>query len=372
VQPTPPSLLDELEAEAERKLPAPVFDYFAGGAGDEITLRDNRAAFARVKLRPRYLRGVAERSLETVVLGERLSLPVAIAPMAYQRLAHPEAELAMTRAAGRAGTAMILSTMATTSVEEVGAAATGPLWFQLYVWRDRGATRALVERAAAAGARALVVTVDAPILGTRRRDERHGPGLLDGLRLGNLEGLGVPGVPKGGSGSDLSAHFWLLNDPGLCWDDLAWFRSITDLPIVLKGILTAEDARLAVEHGAAAVVVSNHGARQIDGVVATLDALPEVADAVDGRIEVWCDGGVRSGVDVLKALALGARLVLVGRPLLWGLAVGGEDGALRVLEHLRTEIDHALALSGCRSPAEVTRAHVTRPLATRGSTNERR
>jgi len=208
VQPTPPSLIDDLEAEAERKLPAPVYDYFAGAAGDERTLRDNRAAFARVKLRPRFLRDVSTRSLETVALGQRLALPVAVAPMAYQRLAHPDGELAMARAAGRAGTAMTLSTMATASIEEVGAVAGGPLWFQLYVWRDRGATRALVERALASGARALVITVDAPILGTRRRDDRHGPGLLDGLRLGNLEDLDVPGVPKVSSGSDVSAHFW--------------------------------------------------------------------------------------------------------------------------------------------------------------------
>jgi 4-hydroxymandelate oxidase len=365
VQPIPPSLIESLEAEAERILPPQVYDYFAGGAGEELTLRDNRDAFARVKLRPRFLRDVSTRSLETTAIGHRLSMPLAVAPMAYQRLAHPDAETGMARAAGAAGTAMTLSTMATASVEEVGAAVTGPLWLQLYVWKDRSATRALVQRALAAGASALVVTVDAPILGTRRRDELHGPGLLDGLTLGNLVGLDVPDVPKVASGSELSAHFWLLGDASLTWADLDWLRSIAGVPVVIKGILTAEDARLAVEHGADAIVVSNHGGRQLDGVVATLDALPEVVDAVAGRVEVWCDGGVRSGVDVLKALAIGARIVLVGRPLLWGLAAGGQAGVSRVLEALRTELEHGLALCGCRSPAELTRAHVALPGARR-------
>ena len=358
MRPTPPSAFDRLEAEAERLLPRMVFEYYAGGAGDEATLRDNRAAFARRKLRPRCLVDVATRSLATTALGQPLAMPVAIAPMAYQRLAHPDGEIATVRAAGRIGVPMTLSTMATTSVEEVGAAATAPLWFQLYVWRDRGATRALVERAAAAGARALVITVDAPQLGTRRRDEDNVFVLPDGVRLGNLEGLGVAAAPPTTAGSQLSAHFWLLNDATLSWRDLEWFRSITRLPIVLKGILTGEDARLAAEHGADAIVVSNHGGRQLDGVVATLDALPEVVDAAAGRTEVWLDGGVRCGADVLRALALGARIVLLGRPVLWGLAVAGEQGVVDVLARLRDEIDEAFALCGCRSPAEATRALV--------------
>jgi isopentenyl diphosphate isomerase/L-lactate dehydrogenase-like FMN-dependent dehydrogenase len=291
------------------------------------------------------------------VLGQELSMPIAVAPMAYQRLAHPDGELATTRAAGSAGTAMILSTMATASVEEVASVASAPLWFQLYVWRDRDATRALVSRAVAAGARALVITVDAPILGTRRRDEVNCFELPDDLCLGNLEGL-VPGAPKIQSGSQLSAHFWLLADAALRWEDLAWFRSLSSLPIVLKGVVTAEDTRLAVEHGVDAVVVSNHGGRQLDSGVATLDALPEVVQAADGRIEVWVDGGVRSGIDVFKALALGARLVLIGRPVLWGLAADGEAGVGKVLTALRDEFDETLALCGCRSPADITPAHV--------------
>jgi len=331
---------EQLEAEAERLLPRMVYEYYAGGAGDEATLRDNRAAFVRVKLRPRCLVDVTAPALATTALGQLLAMPVAIAPMAYQRLAHPEGE------------------MATASVEEVSGAATAPLWFQLYVWRDRGATKALVERAAAAGAQALVITGDAQRLGTRRRDVDNGFMLPDGLRLGNLEGLGVAAPPPTSEGSQISAHFSLLNDAALCWRDLAWFRSITNLPIVLKGILTAEDARLAAEHGADAVVVSNHGGRQLDGVVATLDALPAIAEAAGDRLEIWMDGGVRSGADVVRALALGARIVLLGRPVLWGLAVGGEDGVAGVLTRLRDEIEEALVLCGCRTPAEVTRAHV--------------
>jgi len=349
---------EQLEAEAERLLPRMVYEYYAGGAGDEATLRDNRAAFVRVKLRPRCLVDVTAPALATTALGQLLAMPVAIAPMAYQRLAHPEGEIATVRAAGRLGIAMTLSTMATASVEEVSGAATAPLWFQLYVWRDRGATKALVARAAAAGAQALVITGDAQRLGTRRRDVDNGFMLPDGLRLGNLEGLGVAAPPPTSEGSQISAHFSLLNDAALCWRDLAWFRSITNLPIVLKGILTAEDARLAAEHGADAVVVSNHGGRQLDGVVATLDALPAIAEAAGDRLEIWMDGGVRSGADVVRALALGARIVLLGRPVLWGLAVGGEDGVAGVLTRLRDEIEEALVLCGCRTPAEVTRAHV--------------
>lgn len=358
MEPTPPSGCDRLEAEAARLLPRMVYEYYAGGAGDETTLRDNRAAFERVKLKPRMLVGVDRVSLATAALGIDLPMPVAIAPMAYQRLAHPDGELATARAAGAVGIPMTLSTMATASVEEVAAVATAPLWFQLYVWRDRGATKALVERAEAAGARALVITVDAPRLGTRRRDVDNVFALPPNVRLGNLEGLGVADPPPTSEGSQLAAHFTLLNDAALSWRDLEWFRSITRLPIVLKGVLTAEDALLAAQHGANAVVVSNHGGRQLDGVVATLDALPEVADAVGDRIEVWVDGGVRSGVDVFRALALGARLVLFGRPVLWALAVGGEERVAALLRCLRDEIEEALVLCGCRAPSEVTRAHV--------------
>jgi 4-hydroxymandelate oxidase len=365
VRDTPPSYCDRLEAEAERLLPRLVYEYYAGGAGDETTLRDNRAAFARVKLEPRFLVDVSERTLATRALGRDLAVPLAVAPMAYQRLAHPDGEIATVRAAGRLGVPMTLSTMATASVEEVCATASGPVWFQLYVWRDRGATKALVERAVAAGVAALVVTVDAPRLGTRRRDVENAFALPEGVRLGNLDGLGVPDAPQVSAGSQLSEHFWLLADASLSWRDLEWLRSLTALPIVLKGILSPDDARLAAEHGASAVVVSNHGGRQLDGVVATLDALPRVADAAGDALEVWMDGGVRSGADVLKALALGARLVLVGRPVLWALAVGGEQGVADLLGCLTDEVDEALALCGCRSPADVTRAHVvldaTRP-----------
>ena len=350
-----------LEAAARERLPRMVYDYFAGGAGDESTLADNCAAFGRLAIRPRVLCDVARRDLAVSVLGgQRLEMPVAVAPMAYHCLAHPDGERASARAAGELGTAFVLSTLATTSLEEIAGVSRGPLWFQLYVFQDRGATRALVERAVAAGASALLVTVDAPILGRRPRDERNRFALPDGMRLGNLERLAVAGLPTRVAGSQLAAHFRLLFDAGLAWDDLAWLRSLSPLPLVLKGILTAEDALLAAEHGADAIVVSNHGARQLDGAIATLDALPEVTDAVGNDLEVWMDGGVRSGSDVVKALVLGARLVLVGRPVLWGLATGGESGVVEVLTTLRDELDLALALAGCATPAGLTRAHVVR------------
>jgi len=356
--------LDALEAEARARLPRMVFDYFAGGADDERTLAANREAFARVDLRPRVLVDVRERDLGTTVLGQRIGLPVAVAPMAYQRLAHPDGELAVARAAGAVGAPMIVSTFSTASVAEVAAVARAPVWFQLYVLTDRGATRALIERAEAAGATALVVTVDAPVLGHRRRDVANRFALPAGLRLGNLEGLSVAGAPHDVEGSALAAHFSMLVDAGLTWSDLSWLRVATRLPIVLKGIITKEDARLASDHGAQAIVVSNHGGRQLDEAPATLDVLAEVVDAVngaataDGPAEVWMDGGVRRGTDVVKALALGAKLVLLGRPVLWGLAAGGEDGVMRVLRSLQGELDLALALCGCRGVTDVGRGHV--------------
>jgi 4-hydroxymandelate oxidase len=352
---------DPLEAAARERLPAMVYDYFAGGAGEEQTLEDNCAAFDRLAIRPRFMRDVSRRDLSTTVLGDqRLAMPIAIAPMAYHCLAHPEGELATARAASEVGTAFTLSTLATTSVEEVGGATSGPLWFQLYVFRDRGATRALVDRVAGSGARALVVTVDAPMLGRRPRDERNRFALPDGLRLGNLEGLPVAGLPRDVPGSQLAAHFTMLFDAGLTWRDLDWLRSLSPLPIVLKGVLTAEDARLALQHGVDAIVVSNHGGRQLDGVVATLDALGEIADAVGGELEIWLDGGVRSGSDVVKALALGACLTLIGRPVLWALATGGAAAVTELLKSLGDELDLALGLAGCRTPGELTRDHLRR------------
>jgi 4-hydroxymandelate oxidase len=330
----------DYERLAEQKLDDNALAYFAGGAGDEVTLRDNLAAFERRKLRPRVLVDVSSVTTATTVLGTDVSMPVLIAPLAFQRLAHPDGEAATARAAAAAGTIMCLSSAATRSPREVADAceAQGARWFQVYVFTDRALTEGLIAEAVECGFGALVLTVDVPYLGRRERDLR-----IDFQLPEELEPYG-----------ERLKGF----DATLSWRDLEWLAGY-GLPVVVKGILTAEDARLACEHGAAAVVVSNHGGRQLDGVAASLDALAEVVEAVAGRAEVLLDGGVRRGTDVLKAIALGARAVLIGRAMLWGLAVDGQRGVAHVLELLRAEIELGLALLGCGSPAEVTRAHVT-------------
>jgi isopentenyl diphosphate isomerase/L-lactate dehydrogenase-like FMN-dependent dehydrogenase len=345
--------VDDFEAAAHERLEPGVYGYIAGGAGDEQTLGANAAAFARWELRPRVLVDVGSVSTATTVLGTEIALPVLVAPTAFQRLACPEGEPAMARAAAAARTVMTLGTLSSVTPAELAAAAPGaPRWFQLYWSRDRGFTRGLVEAAVEAGFRALVLTVDLPAPGRRERDLRAGFALPDDLPLPNLP------VRVQGEGFHTALHEAV--DDTLTWRDLEWLRSLCSLPLVVKGILTAEDALLAAEHGAAAVVVSNHGGRQLDGVPATLDVLPEVVEAVGERVEVLFDGGIRRGTDVLKALALGARATLSGRSVLWGLAAGGEEGAARVLGLLRDEIELGLKLLGCPSPAEVTANHVRR------------
>lgn len=327
--------------------------YFAGGARDRRTVTANVQAFADTWLRPRVLRGVGTRDLSTHVLGTPIALPVLAAPTAFQRLAHPDGEAATARATRAENTVMTVSTLATTSVEAVCAAG-GPVWFQLYVYRDRAITRELVLRARAAGCMALVVTVDAPVLGCREDDVVHRFGLPEGLRVENVVAHGHSALPAEAQGSGLAAYVYRLLDPNLTWDDIAWLREISGLPVVVKGVLRGDDAACAVDAGAAAVVVSNHGGRQLDSAVPSLWALPEVVDAVAGRAEVYVDGGIRRGGDVLKALALGARAVWIGRPVVWGLAAGGEAGVRRVFSLLRGELDEAMALCGCRSVAEVS------------------
>jgi isopentenyl diphosphate isomerase/L-lactate dehydrogenase-like FMN-dependent dehydrogenase len=330
----------DYERLAEEKLDANAHAYFVGGAGDEVTLRDNLAAFERRKLRPRVLIDVQSVSTTTTVLGKEVALPILIAPLALQRLAHPDGELATARAAAAAGTIMCLSSAATARPAEVAAVALeAPRWFQVYVFRPRAITEELIDEAIEHGYSALVLTADTPYLGRRERDIRVDFKVPEELTVqGDLFGGGF--------------------DATLSWRDLEWLAGY-GLPVVVKGILTAEDARIACEHGAAAVIVSNHGGRQLDGVPASLDALEEVVDAVDGRAEVLLDGGVRRGTDVLKALALGARAVLIGRAMLWGLAAAGEEGVTDVLRLLREEVELGLALLGCASPGDVTRAHVT-------------
>jgi 4-hydroxymandelate oxidase len=268
---------------------------------------------------------------------------------------HPDGELATVRAAGAAGTIMVLSTLSTCAVEDVVAAARGPVWFQLYVYRDRAATEALVRRAEAAGCQALVLTVDAPVLGRRERDVRNQFHLPPGIEAVNLLAAGYQRVEQVAGASGLSAYVGTLIEPAIAWSDLEWLQRTTRLPVLVKGVVRADDAARAVAHGAAGVIVSNHGGRQLDSSPATAEVLARVVDAVAGRAEVLVDGGVRRGTDVVKALALGARAVLLGRPILWGLSVGGEAGARRALELLRVELDEALALCGCRRPGDATR-----------------
>jgi isopentenyl diphosphate isomerase/L-lactate dehydrogenase-like FMN-dependent dehydrogenase len=334
----------DFERRAEECLDPGAWGYYAGGAGDEVTLRDNVAAFERWLLRPRVLVDVSAPSTATTVLGQEISMPLLVAPTAFQRMAHPEGEIATSRAAAAAGTLMILSTLATATPAEV-AVAGGPRWFQLYVFRDEGITRALVEQAVDSDFGAIVLTVDTPVVGRRERDFRTGFTVTHT-------------VAALGAGDVTPAEAFALMSPAVTWKDIESLVSMSGLPLVVKGVITGEDARLACEHGADALVVSNHGGRQLDGVAATLDALPEVAEAVEGRIEVYVDGGVRRGADVVKALALGARAALIGRPVLWGLAAGGEAGVARVLGLLREEICLALQLLGCARPEDVGRAHV--------------
>lgn len=342
-----PLNLAEYAQLAETRLPRMVFDYYAGGADDELTVRENELAWRRLVLRPRILVDVSVRDLSTTVLGQPISMPILTAPCGFNALAHPDGELAVARGATTCGTVQVVSTAATYSLEEVAAAAPDGLrWFQLYCYRDRGITRSLVDRAVATGYRALCLTVDAPFVGHRERDIRNQFGLPPELRWKNLEAFGLDRMDAGGDGSALKKYIESIWDAGLTWEAVDWLRSISPLPVVLKGVLTAEDARLAAAHGAAGVVVSNHGGRQLDGAVATATALREIAEAVGDALEIYVDGGIRRGGDVLKALALGARAVLIGRPYLWGLAVDGEAGVRRVLELLRGELDLSLALSG--------------------------
>ena len=349
-----PLNLHEYEDAARALLPPMVLDYVAGGSGDETTVRANREAFDQWRLLPRMLRGLREVSTATTVLGQPIALPVLIAPSGMHRLVHADGELATARAARAAGTIYTMSTAATVAMEEVGPQA-GTWWFQLYCYSDRGITRELVERAVAAGAAALVVTVDVPLLGRREADERNRFTLPAGIELANLRGLAYRRFTADGDGSALNTYIGAVWESALSWDDLDWLASLSPVSVLPKGILHPEDAVLALEHGAAGVIVSNHGGRQLDSAVASLDALPAVADAVAGRGEVLLDGGIRRGTDVLKALALGAQAVLIGRPTYWGLAVGGEAGVRHVLELLRAEIALDLMLCGVASPDEITR-----------------
>jgi 4-hydroxymandelate oxidase len=349
--------LDSLEPLARERLEPMLFDYIAGGAAGEWTLAENRAAWSRIQILPRMLRGVATRLLQTTVLGTPVSFPVLVPPMAFHGLCHADAEAATARATAAMGTIFCASTVSNCSLEAIAAAAGGgPQWFQLYVYRDREITRGLVERAAAAGYSALCLTVDTPLTGDRERDRRNSLRMPAHLELGNFPPSHSDQNRTGsGHGSALAQYVAAEWDPALSWRDVEWLRSISPMPVVVKGVLAPQDAVLAIEHGAAAVIVSNHGGRQLDGVPAGATMLAPVVDAVAGRAEVLVDGGIRRGADVMRALALGARAVLVGRPVLWGLTLDGADGVRAVLGHLRAELDLAMALAGCASVGEIRR-----------------
>lgn len=348
----PPLNVWDYERLFEQTLDAGAFGYFAGGADDEVTLRDNVAAFRRWRLRPRMLVDVSTASIETTVLGIPVSMPLLIAPTAFQRMCHPDGEPATARAAAAAGTIMTLSTIATTGPDEVSAAAPGaPRFFQLYWFKDEGVTRSLVEQAVANEFKAIVLTIDAPgTAGRRERDVRTGFTVESPIPAFEA----ATGRPSGAT----PAEVFSLVESCLTWRDLERLRGMSDLPLLVKGLLTREDARLAVDAGVDGIVVSNHAGRQLDTVLAGIDALPEVVDEVAGEVEVLVDGGVRRGTDVLKALALGAKAAMIGRPVLWGLAAGGEDGVRDVLEVFRREIGLGMQLLGCAGCGEITRAHV--------------
>ena len=341
------------EQLAKEHLSQMAFDYYSSGAWDEVTLRDNLAAFTRVKLRPKMLVDVSNINLTTQVLGESLQLPLLIAPMAFQCLADPEGEIATALAAEIAGVGMVLSTLATKSLEEVATVANGLQWFQLYIHKDQGLTQALVQRAYTAGYKAICLTVDAPMLGKRERDQRNEFTLPPGLHPANLTNISGLDIPQATGESGLLTYFAQQINPAVTWKDLEWLQSLSPLPLVVKGILRADDAVRAVEYGAQAIVVSNHGGRQLDGAIASLDALPDIIAAVDGKAEVLLDGGIRRGTDILKALAYGAKAVLIGRPVLWGLAVAGKIGVSHIISLLQDELNLAMALSGCASLGDI-------------------
>ena len=339
---------------ARRKLRRDVFDYYEGGALDEITLHENSGGWEKLRLHYHVLAGVGPREMKTTVLGQPLSMPIVVAPTAFHKLACAEGELAVAKAAKAARTLFILSSLSNTAMEQVLAQAASPRWFQLYIYKDKEITRALVQRAEAAGAEAIVLTVDAPGLGTRERDTRNRFTLPEGLTAENLAPLGKGTLPQV-SGSGLAAYVHDNFKSDLGFDDLDWLCGCTRLPIIVKGVCRGDDARRTADHGAKAIVVSNHGGRQLDTAPATCEVLPHVVDAVKDHCEVYVDGGVRRGSDVLKAIALGARAVLIGRPILWGLSVAGEEGAAQVLQILRRELDEAMLLCGCTKLGDIGR-----------------
>jgi 4-hydroxymandelate oxidase len=347
--------VSDFEPLAKQRMSQMVYEYVSGGAGDEITLRDNIQAYDRLRLHPRVLVDVAQLDTRTTVLGQPLEFPIVMAPTAYHRIMHPEGELATVRGAAKAGATMIASSFATTTIEEMAKGAKSSLWFQLYCVRDRGFTKDLVQRAENSGCRALFITVDTPVTGNRHRETRAGFALPPGIDRANYRDLGGTAATTSHRPSEREIYSVVL-DPTLTWKEIEWILSFARVPVVIKGVLSPLDAAKALATGVAAIAVSNHGARNLDTVPATIDALPRIADAVKGELPLFVDGGVRRGTDVLKALALGASAVLVGRPYLYGLAAQGADGVATVMTMLRTEFEMAMALAGRRTIKEIDRS----------------
>lgn len=343
--------LFDFEALASRRLSRLALEYISSGAGDEITLRRNRRRFDEIQLHPRVLVDASRIDTSLELFGERLDFPILLAPCAYQKLVHTDGEIAASRGAGAARAPFVVSTFATVALEEVASASDASLWFQLYVHPDQAFTRDLIQRVESGGYRVLCVTVDTPILGIRDRERRAGFHLPPGIERANLQSLGSSVTKMGhfeGGGN------YTILDPAINWETIAWIRSLTKLPVVLKGVLSPDDASLAVEHGASGIIVSNHGGRNLDTVPATIEALPRVVEAVDGKLPVLLDGGIRRGTDIVKALAYGAQAVLIGRPYLWGLGISGSQGIEQVVRILRMELEAAMALCGTPEISRIT------------------
>ena len=373
--------VEDLRRIAKKRLPRGVFDYIDGGAEDELTMAANSAAYRRLTFSPRVLRDVSQVDISSSLLGRKVDCPLVLAPTGFTRIAHPEGELAVARAAKRAGLPYALSTLGTRSIEEVAEVGSDRLWFQVYTWRDRDLVADLVKRAATSGYEALCLTVDTAVLGRRERDVKRGftlppkiglSTLLDGilhpgwslafLRSEPIIFANVAGNESVGDGTDaisLAEYVGSQFDPALSWDDIDWLRDRWDGPLVIKGIQSVSDARIAADHGVDAIAISNHGGRQLDSAPATLDLLPSIVEAVGGRIEIICDGGVRRGSDIVKAVALGANAVMVGRPYLYGLGAAGEAGVDQVLSNFASEMERTMALIGCRSVHDLSPDYIS-------------
>jgi 4-hydroxymandelate oxidase len=346
--------LSHLETLAKSQLTKMAYDFIAGGADDEVTLHENEKAWKEIQLLPRVLWTSKSPDLKTTALGAPIDFPVLVAPMGFQSFAHVQGEVAAAEGTSKAGSLFVLSTMSTKSIEQV-ADVSGPKWFQLYIYKDRGVTKSLVERAVAAGYKALCLTVDTPIEGRRERDKFNQFSLPSGIELANFKSSNLQKLGHEENESALTTYIEQLWDPELSWADVEWLAKISPLPMIIKGVLSEKDALISLQHGVSAIIVSNHGGRQLDTVPSTAQVISGICEAIQDRCEVYVDGGIRRGTDVLKALALGARAVLLGRPVIWGLTLGGAEGVEKVLLHLRDELSAAMQLCGCKSLADISK-----------------